>query len=376
MPSSLTFQQYKQPYQLTKVRVPSIRPSELLVRVHAAGFCHSDVQVLNGQFSSPLPLIPSHEPAGVIVQVGAALADQSWRIGDRVGVLNFKSACGACTGCAVARRRWCGGLDPRFCEKRETAGFHHDGAFAEYLVADPSTTVRLPDDLSFEQAAPLMCAGVRPSSPRDLLSSLGTDSQTQATVWGALEKAMTSIEPGAFVAIVGIGGLGHLGLQFAKSQGFRTIAIDSRAEGRELAQHVPEALVPNLVVDSSDPEASSEILKHTDGEGLAAAIVCTDSVEANAWTLRQLGIGGVMVALGLPPERWQFDSDVMVFRELTVKGSYVTSAESTRRMMEAVGKHGVRSHVTTLTFEDIPRIVDMYHDKSFKGRLVVEIGGH
>ncbi|KAK0385195.1 hypothetical protein NLU13_7673 [Sarocladium strictum] len=348
--------EYKQPYQLTKVRVPSIRPSELLVRVHAAGFCHSDVQVLNGQFSSPLPLIPSHEPAGVIVQVGAALADQSWRIGDHVGVLNFKSACGACTGCAVARRRWCGGLDPRFCEKRETAGFHHDGAFAEYLVADPSTTVRLPDDLSFEQAAPLMCAG--------------------ATVWGALEKAMTSIEPGAFVAIVGIGGLGHLGLQFAKSQGFRTVAIDSRAEGRDLAQHVPEALVPNLVVDSSDPEAPSEILKHTDGEGLAAAIVCTDSVEANSWTLRQLGIGGVMVALGLPSERWQFDSDMMVFRELTIKGSYVTSAESTRRMMEAVGKHGVRSHVTTVTFEDIPRIVDMYHDKSFKGRLVVEIGGH
>lgn len=159
----LTTLKYKQPFELVEVPVPSIKSNQLLVRVHAAGFCHSDVQVLNGQFSSPLPLIPSHEPAGVIVEVGSAVSKDSatapWKVGDRVGVLNFKSSCGSCTGCAVARRRY-GGLDPRFCEKRETAGFHHDGAFAEYLVADPATTVRLPDDLSYEQAAPLMCAGV------------------------------------------------------------------------------------------------------------------------------------------------------------------------------------------------------------------------
>lgn len=193
-------------------------------------------------------------------------------------------------------------------------------------------------------------------------------------MWGALEKATQSIEAGAFVAIVGIGGLGHLGVQFAKSQGFRTIAIDSRAEGRSLANDVPEGLVPDFTVDSTSSEADSDILTCTNGEGLAAAIVCTDSIEANAWILRQLGIGGVMFALGLPPERWQFDSDVMVFRELTVKGSYVASAESTRRMMEAVGSHGVRSHVTTVSFEEIPRVLEAYHDKSFKGRLVVKIG--
>ena len=80
-------------------------------------------------------------------------------MGDRVGVLNFKRACGGCTGCGLSRKRT-GKLDPRFCDKRETAGFRHDGAFAEYMVADPSTTVLLPSSLSFEQAAPLMCAGV------------------------------------------------------------------------------------------------------------------------------------------------------------------------------------------------------------------------
>lgn len=103
-------------------------------------------------------MIPSHEPAGVVARVGSTCAG-GWKVGDRVGVLNFKRACGACTGCELSRKRK-GKLDPRFCEKRETAGFRHDGAFAEYMVADPITTVQLPSAVSFEQAAPLMCAGV------------------------------------------------------------------------------------------------------------------------------------------------------------------------------------------------------------------------
>lgn len=184
---------------------------------------------------------------------------------------------------------------------------------------------------------------------------------------------MEQIEPHGVVAIVGIGGLGHLGVQLAKSQGFKTIALDSRHEGRLLATQVPENLQPDLVLDSTSPDAASQIRQFTDGEGLAAAIVCTDNIEVNAWALNQLGVGGVMVALGLPAERWQFDSEAIVFRELTIRGSYVTSAESTRRMMKAVGEHGVRSHITTVGMDDIPGILDMYHDKAFKGRLVVRI---
>lgn len=108
-------------------------------------------------------MVPSHEPAGVVAAVGPKCAG-SWKVGDRVGVLNFKRACGECPGCGLWRKRK-GTLDPRFCERRETAGFRHDGAFAEYMVADPSTTVRLPEGLSFAQAAPLMCAGVSSRKP-------------------------------------------------------------------------------------------------------------------------------------------------------------------------------------------------------------------
>ena len=103
-------------------------------------------------------MIPSHEPAGVVTRVGSKCTG-SWKAGDRVGVLNFKHACGRCTGCGLSRKRN-DKLDPRFCENRETAGFRNDGAFAEFMVADPQTTVLLPQSISFEQAAPLMCAGV------------------------------------------------------------------------------------------------------------------------------------------------------------------------------------------------------------------------
>jgi D-arabinose 1-dehydrogenase-like Zn-dependent alcohol dehydrogenase len=196
---------------------------------------------------------------------------------------------------------------------------------------------------------------------------------SQATVWGALEKATAGLEPGATVAIVGIGGLGHLGVQFAKSLGFTTIALDSRRAGRELATEVPEGLEPDLVLDSTASGAAEKVLAFTKGEGVAAAVVCTDSIVANTWTLRLLRVGGVMVPLGLPPDRWQFDSDVIVYRELVIRGSYVASAASTRRMMEAVARSAVRSHVTSVGLGDVPGIVDMYQENNFRGRLVVKI---
>jgi D-arabinose 1-dehydrogenase-like Zn-dependent alcohol dehydrogenase len=155
---TLTPWQYNKPYEIVTVAVPKIKDNELLVEVHAAGFCHSDLQVIHGQFGTRLPIIPSHEPAGVVVQVGSSCSG-SWKVGDRVGVLNFKNACTQCVGCSLSKKRY-NNFDPRFCDKRETAGFQHDGAFAQYLAADPETTVLLPSSLSFEQAAPLMCAGV------------------------------------------------------------------------------------------------------------------------------------------------------------------------------------------------------------------------
>lgn len=189
-----------------------------------------------------------------------------------------------------------------------------------------------------------------------------------------MEKATSGLKGGDPVAVIGIGGLGHLGVQFSKAMGFRTIAVDSRPEGRSLAVavHNPE-LKPDLVVDSTSPDATAAIFDFTDGEGVAAAVVCTDSLPANEWALTLLRIGGTLVLLGLPPEKWRFDASIIVFRELTLRGSYVASRESTERMMSAVEKSRVESHLTVIPFNKVPEVVDAYQEKSFRGRLVVQI---
>ncbi|KAF2707236.1 GroES-like protein [Pleomassaria siparia CBS 279.74] len=343
--------EFNKPYHLCERPVPECGDHDLLIQVYAAGFCHSDLQVLQGQFVANLPLIPSHEPAGKVVAVGTRVKG-SFNIGDRVGVLNYKNACGECTGCRQHFRR-AGRTDPRFCKERTTAGFKNDGAFAQFMLADPATTVHLPEKVSFEQGAPLMCAG--------------------ATAWGALQKLKPDVKPGEAIAIVGIGGLGQLGIQFAKAMGYRTVAIDNRSEGRQLAMDVSANLKPDLIVDSAAAEADEKILHFTSGEGLAGVVVCTDSIEANAWSLRQLGNGGVMVPVGLPKTRWQFDSEVMVFGELTIRGVYVASTEQVEDMLKVVAEHDISSHITTVEFDEIPGVVERYTDKSMKGRLVVQV---
>lgn len=193
-------------------------------------------------------------------------------------------------------------------------------------------------------------------------------------MWGSLERATAGLSPGEPVAIVGIGGLGFLGLQFAAARGFRTLAIDSRSAGRQLAVEMPnKSLRPALVVDPGAENARSQILDFTNGEGIAAAVVCTDSLEANNSSLTLLRTGGVMGILGLPAENWRFDSNVIVFKELTIQGSFVASQSSTAEMMKTVEDAGIRSQITLVPFDGIPEIVEAYQDSDFKGRLVVQV---
>lgn len=195
----------------------------------------------------------------------------------------------------------------------------------------------------------------------------------QATAWGALKKLSPEVSAGDPVAIVGIGGVGHLALQFAKALGYRTIAMDIRQAGRELAAEVPEILQPDLILDPHASNVEGAILDFTAGEGIAGAIVCTDNVQANAWILRQLGNKGVMVPLGLPKDDWNFEAEAIVFRELSIRGSYVASAEEVEEMLKIVAEHSIASYLTVLDFGQIPTIVDTYLHESMKGRLVVKI---
>lgn len=144
--------QWKKPYELHEIDVPKFGDTDLLVKSAAAGFCHTDYQVWEGVYESPTPIVPSHEPVGTIVAVGSQVQDK-WKVGQRVGALLFRHQCHHCLNCKVTN-------DIRFCENIDFAGLKADGGMAEYFIADGNNSILLPDEVDFENAAPLMCAGV------------------------------------------------------------------------------------------------------------------------------------------------------------------------------------------------------------------------
>lgn len=137
--------------------VPTPGDNDVLIKTAAAGFCHTDYQVWQGVYESPLPIAGSHEPVGTIVAVGSK-AQSKWKVGQRVGVLLFRHACHQCLNCKNTH-------DIRFCENGDFAGLRANGGFAEYIIGDGDNIASIPDEIPFEQAAPLMCAGVSEATP-------------------------------------------------------------------------------------------------------------------------------------------------------------------------------------------------------------------
>lgn len=308
--------------------------------------------------------------------VGKEAAQKKWQVGQRVGALLFKHACGTCAPCRMFK-------DPPgsdkpdivVCQGKELLGLTHDGGFAEYVAADAETTSLLPDGLPFEQAAPLMCAGVSTSvqGSEPVKMDLEADqSLQQATAWGGIKHM--GLPPGAPVAVIGVGGLGQLAIQFLKALGYRTVAIDNRPEGLALAEEIESTeLRADAVVDYNSEDAFEQVVEFAGDGGVAGVVVCTDDVPATEWSVKILRPRGVCVPLGLPTAGFHFNAFDVVFKELKIQGSLVASKRLVDEMLEVVAKHRVWSHITTVSFENVPRLPEMYMDKHLKGRLVLKM---
>lgn len=198
-----------------------------------------------------------------------------------------------------------------------------------------------------------------------------TGGYLQATVWNAL--AQCNLKAGQSVAIIGIGGLGVLAVQFAKALGFRTVAVDNHPQNLNLASDTGPGLEPDLLVDFNDSEAAETIKEFTEGIGLNAVVVCNDDIRAAEWSLKLLQPRGTCVPLGLPEKGYHFNAFDLVFNELVIKGSLCASRDSVEAMMKIVAKHNVKSHITTVALEDATSLPIRYIKKDFKGRLVVTV---
>ncbi len=212
------------PLELVEREIPAPAAGQALIRVQACGVCHSDSYAKTGGFPGiSYPLVPGHEIAGVIDALGEGV--HGWEVGQRVGVGWFGGNCGHCEQC----RRG----DLIDCENMDIPGVTRDGGYADYVVVPASAMALIPDELSAQDAAPLLCAGI--------------------TTYNALRRS--DARGGDLVAILGVGGLGHLGVQFADRLGFETVAIARGSEKEELARR----LGARHYIDSTAQDAAAEL---------------------------------------------------------------------------------------------------------------------
>ena len=258
------------PFELVEREIPQPGRGEALVRVHACGICHSDSFAKEGGYPGvSFPLVPGHEIAGVIESLGEGV--KGWEAGQRVGVGWFGGNCGHCEPC----RRG----DLIGCQNMEIPGITADGGYADYVLVNAHALALIPEELSDAEAAPLLCAGI--------------------TTYNALRHS--GAHGGALVAILGLGGLGHLGVQFAAKLGFRTVSIARGAQKGELAGK----LGAHHYIDSTAEDPAKELSKLGGAKVVLSTITNSEALAATFGGLAPRGkllvVGASMEPLGIPP---------------------------------------------------------------------------
>lgn len=250
--------------ELVERDIPDAQPRQVRIKVQACGVCHSDVLTVTGAFPGlQYPRVPGHEVVGLIDAVGADVPD--WKVGMRVGVGWHGGHCGHCERC----RRG----DFITCIRGQIPGISYDGGYAEYMIAPFEALAAVPEELSAEDAAPLLCAGI--------------------TTFNSLRH--TSARAGDLVAVLGIGGLGHLGVQFAAKMGFRTVAIARGADKGPLAKK----LGAHTYIDSTAQDVAEELTRLGGAKVILATVTDAKSMSAAVAGLRT---DGRLVVLGASPE--------------------------------------------------------------------------
>lgn len=323
---------------------------DILVQIKAAGMCHTDVQTLEGVYKSQgtfQGMIGSHEPAGVVVALGPdAEKDGSVQIGDRVGSINTYGYCGKCKSCKKNGEQLCENI-------KGLLGLTIDGGFAEYCRMDARVVGKIPKEIPFTEAAPLFCAG--------------------ATVFGALKAA--GVEKDKWIAIVGAGGgLGHLGVQYAKALGFKVVALDNRQEALDVLDNIPDHLKADekyLMNDENIQKLSSSF--YDSDPGVDKAIICAEDRSLPRLTQQFLRKGGMIVDVGLPADGpLEVDSFALSFKEQTIRGRLICTPHECQEMVNMHTRSGCKTYIEqTFPIEKIQDVYDRYNQKDLKGRIVV-----
>lgn len=328
----------KQPLQLRELPVPEPGPDEVLVRIAASGVCHTDLSVMDGEWLMKrprFPLVPGHEATGYIAGLGRGVT--SHKEGDRVGVFWLSSACGACEDCTGDRES--------LCVRQDGTGYDRNGTYAEYCVVSARFAVPLPEG-ALERLAPVMCAGV--TSYRGL-------------------KEMR-LRPGSWVVIHGVGGTGHLAIQYARALGYKVIAIDVEPGKVEDAR----ALGAELAINGDKEFPVNKIIHHTGG-GAHGVLATAPAVEALEQSVRMLRRGGTCILIGIPKEPLPLNVFDMVIKGLDVRGSLIGTRGDVREALQFVSEGKVTPLVESLPLDAVNDAISAMRKRQIKGRAVLRM---
>ncbi|GAW19411.1 hypothetical protein ANO14919_088980 [Xylariales sp. No.14919] len=355
---------FNTPYALRTVPVPTLgSPYEILIKVDAASYCHTDAVLAAGQMKPNPPNLPHigcHEFAGTIVALPKD-STSNFKIGDRVGVPGRSfSPCGTCFECEAGPTPEDPDADPPgysvYCSGALNNGISRPGGFREYAVVDSRQLSPIPDGLSAVDTAVLMCAGV--------------------TIYNALKRC--ALQPGQRVGIVGCGGgLGHLGLQFATKMGFKVLGVDNADAPLQVARNIETgARIVDSRVQSADDvaiEVGTEDGKQDRGDmGLDSVVILPESQKAFDYGIGLLRNHGRCVLVSFPERGFHVSARDIVFRDISIVGSLVGSNKTSREVLQFAAEHGVRAVLKTFPLARLNDLVAEYH-KGEGGKLVIDM---
>ena len=337
-------EEFGKPIVVKDIPVPQPGYGEVLIKVIASGVCHTDLHVREGDWivKPKLPIIPGHEGAGVIVKLGEGVTTLA--VGDRVGHAWLHDSCGNCDYCLSGWETVCG--------HQNQTGFAANGCFAEYTVAEAAYVGRIPDALSFSQAAPILCAGV--------------------TTYKALKE--TEAKPGQWVAILGAcGGLGHVGCQYAAAMGLKVCAVDFGDDKREYALNTLGCQAFVDVKGKSAEQIVAAVKEACDGVGAHGSVILAPRPESYQQGVDMLRPMGFAVGIALPPGSFPVDIFTMILHRKTIRGSIVGTRKDLNDCLKIAGDGKVKCTVAERKLEEINDVLHEMEQGKIKGRCVLRI---
>jgi alcohol dehydrogenase len=307
-------------------QTPKAGPNQVVIKIHASGLCYTDVHITHGIIPATFPRVLGHEPVGEIVEVGAGVTSR--KVGDRVGVGWHQKGCGRCEWCLRGKKE--------LCQNVIATGIGLEGSHAEYMLAYADATMLIPDALSYEQAAPIFCAGF--------------------TVWSGLRLA--DPKPHERIAVVGIGGLGHLALQYSKAAGFETIAV-TQSKDKE-----------KMIRDMGADEVVADGDKLLTAGGADVLLATSNSWAAVAEAAKGMRQYGRIILMGVSAEPLNYSPE-LVFKHVAMIGSSQNGPEYLYEALDYAAKGKVKVVAETYKLDDVAKAYDRVAEGKVRFRAVI-----